>query len=730
MFMHHKFFFGFRHIVVLLMLIVLAALRTAAQQQQPDRPKSPNIIFILVDDQGYGDLGVFYQNQRAREGHPYERSPNLDKLAADGAMLTQHYAAAPVCAPSRASIMLGVSQGHSDVRDNEFDKAIDDNYTMASTLKTLGYSTAAIGKWGLQGDRRWDVDGAQWPARPRNRGFDYFFGYMRHGDGHEHYPKEGLYAGKKQVWENGVNIASALDKCYTADLWTAVAKKWIIDHEEGKEKEKPFFMYLAYETPHAVQELPTQAYPAGGGLHGGLRFLGIPGHFINTASGVPDSYINPDYAHATYDPDHNPATSEIPWPDTYKRYAEANRRIDEGVGDIIQLLRDLHIDSTTLIVYTSDNGPSIETYLRKEKFEEKHLPTFFRSYGPFDGIKRDDWEGGVRMPTIAAWPGVIPPGEKVSMPSVSYDWAPTFLDAAGKPAPERMDGVSLLPSLTGQGVQRLPLVYMEYYQNGKTPEFNDFATAHRGRKRNQMQSLRVGNYMGVRYDIKAASDSFELYNVVTDPGQRNNLSLEPNRIVHLGPWRDSRLPEAISIRRLQAYMQSRVLQLRRPDTAAPRPYDSALVPALQEKVAPGVQWRMYMGHFPWIPQVETLHADSRGVAPSLSDLKVADGKEGICNVTGYIRVPRDGIYTFYLGAGKQAFLRLHDVQLIDEDHGYSGGNVTHEASIPLQAGLHPFRLYFRLDRDAMSLPDWQWSGPGIEKQALPSSVLFCNINNH
>src|SRR5699024_4986128 len=274
-----------------------------------------------------------------------------------------HYAPAPVCAPSRASLLLGVSQGHSNVRDNQFDKALADNYTIASTLQTLGYHTVAVGKWGLQGDERFNISDVKWPARPLNRGFDVYLGYMRHSDGHEHYPKEGLYRGKKQVWWNKKNIVNKLDKCYTADLWTAYAKHWIVQHEKGKDKKRPFFMYLAFDTPHAVDELPTQKYPAGGGLHGGIQWIGKTGHFINTASGKPDSYVNPDYANATYDDDNDPSTSEVAWPETYKRYATANRRIDYAVGDIVQLLKDLNMDSSTLIVYTSDNGPSVETYL-------------------------------------------------------------------------------------------------------------------------------------------------------------------------------------------------------------------------------------------------------------------------------------------------------------------------------------------------------------------------------
>jgi len=193
-------------------------------------------------------------------------------MAANGATMPQHYCAAPVSAPSRASIMLGVSQGHANVRDNEFDKALEDNYTVGNVLQKAGYTTAAIGKWGLQGQGKT----SNWPAHPLNRGFDYYYGYMRHGDGHEHYPKEGVYKGVKEVWENRSEVSKDLDKCYTADLWTAVAKRWIVDHEKGKDANKPFFMYLAYDTPHAVLELPTQAYPEGGGLKGGCNGWGHP----------------------------------------------------------------------------------------------------------------------------------------------------------------------------------------------------------------------------------------------------------------------------------------------------------------------------------------------------------------------------------------------------------------------------------------------------------------------
>lgn len=695
--------------------------------------KKPNIIFILTDDQGYGDLGAFFQNERAKSGDrskPVELTPNLDQLAASGAMLMQDYSSAPVCAPSRASLMLGVSQGHSNVRDNQFDKALEDNYTMPSTLRTLGYTTLAIGKWGLQGSDKFDKDGASWPAKPRNRGFDHFFGYMRHVDGHEHYPKEALYYKKDQVevWKDGTNITPSLDKVYTADLWTAYAKHWITNYEQNKTGGKPFFIFLAYETPHAVLELPTQPYPKGGGLKGGLQWLGEEGHMINTASGKVDSWINPEYATATYDDDQDPNTQEKPWPETYKRYAMANRRVDDGVGDIVQLLKDLHIDENTIIVYTSDNGPSIESYLPKE-YVPNH-PTFFGSYGPFDGIKRDTWEGGMRMPTIANWPGHIPAGKKINLPTISYDWATTFTNIAGSPAPAKMDGVSLLPILTGKAgslnkeekaILTKP-IYTEYYEGGRTPEFEDFAPGHRGRRRNQMQWIRIGDYVGVRYDIQSADDRFEIYNVAKDPGQRNNLQLDSLQSVSVALEGKS---QEMEVRDLQQLMKSQVLQMRVANTSAPRPYDSAAIPAVssKKKLQKGIHWAFYPGEFSWLPQVAGMHPNKQGVLPSLSfsgsSQSLATEKHaGLLYYEGYIHVPATGHYTFYLKPGSKALLKLHEAVVIDADHNYKK-DTTYSVSLHLKEGWHPVRLYAAKPANAgqpeLSL---QWEGSGLERQSM------------
>lgn len=704
---------------LLLIFLVLTGFMSGCQKLNKANSETatsakPNIIFILTDDFGWGDLGAFYQNQRKKandRSEPWQATPNLDRLAASGAQLPHHYTAAPVCAPARASLLLGVSQGHANVRDNQFDKALEDNHTMASVLRKAGYATAAFGKWGLQGDSRWSGNGDEWPGHPLNRGFDYFLGYMRHRDGHEHYPKEGIYRGSKEVWQNRTDIASKLDKSYTADLWTAAAKRWIVDHVQNKNNEEPFFVYLAYDTPHAVLELPTQAYPGGGGLRGGLQWTGEAGHMINTASGEVDSWVHSDYADATYDDDNDPSTPEVPWPDVYKRYATANRRIDSGVGDITQLLKDLDIDSNTMIVFTSDNGPSKESYLPAQY--QPNEPTFFDSFGPFDGIKRDTWEGGVRMPTLAYWPDHIPAGRVVNTPSVNYDWLPTFADAAGVPVPARSDGVSLLPSLTGKRIQQEGLVYVEYFNRGITPDYKDFAPQHRGRRRNQMQVLRLGDYVGVRYNIQSSDDDFEIYNVRKDPRETNNLANNPE--------------QSPLIRELQQKMKKKVLQVRMPNTSAPRPYDDELIPPVTGiETTNGIEWKAYDGSFPWVPQVAALDPAESGKAKR-PVIEVREKDNQALYFEGYLNIPSDGSYTFFLSTDTGGLLRIHEAAVIDADFGYTGGT-EREGKIRLKAGLHPFRLYYVRRTKGKSSLKLQWSGPGISKQPVPTDVFVRRSN--
>lgn len=675
--MVHKFF---------LVLLVLFFIIPKSYSQQ-----RPNIIFILVDDLGYGDVGVFYQNERKRKGLPHLVTPSLDKMAAHGAILTQNYANAPVCVSSRSSLLSGLTQGHSGVRDNQFDKALDDNYTIASTLKSIGYKTVAIGKWGLQGKG----EKSNWPAHPLKRGFDYYYGYIRHSDGHEHYPKEGLYRGAKDVYEDYTVVTEGLDKCYTGDLFTARAKQWIVDHTKAN-KAKPFFMFLSYDTPHAVTELPTQAYPSGSGLKGGLQWLGENGRMINTASGEIDSWISPMFANQTYYDEK--AGTRVPWKNINKRYATVVERLDAQVGDVLALLKDLKISENTLVVFTSDNGPSQESYLKNQQYS----PEFFQGYGPFDGIKRDLWEGGVRMPTIVQWASNIKNGLVVNTPSMSSDWMATILAASGRNAPARSDGVSLLPSLLTAGKQLPSTVYIEYVNDTKTPGYNDFEEIRRNKGRGQMQLMRLGDYIGVRYSIQSHTDDFEIYNVVKDPKQSKNL--------------------ASSMPQLQQQFKDRVLQLRMPDEDAKRPYDNNMIPGIKQMpLQKGVVWKEFKGDYEWVPQTVRLQPARMGLMPKEELFNMQHSNASVITYEGIIRVPGDDEYSFFINTNGKAFLRIHDASVIDADYNYQPGSEK-EGKIRLKAGLHPFKLTVLQNQNNHQLT-LQWSSTKFSKRPLGKNNL-------
>ena len=672
------------------LLAVFAALAHTLPAAQP------NIIFILVDDLGYGDLGSYYQNSRnfaVNRDKPAFVTPQLDQRAAEGASLTRHYCGAPVCAPSRASLMLGVTQGHANVRDNQFDKALEDNHTIASVMRGAGYATAIIGKWGLQGT-------PTLKAHPQSRGFDYFYGYMAHLDGHHHYPKEN----GNDVWDGlAITDRADLDKCYTTDLWTARAKKWMVD-QRSAHPTQPFFMYLAYDAPHAELTVPTSAYPAGGGTSGGMQWLGTPHHMITSATGSIDSFFYPEYASATYDHDSNSATPEIAWPAAAKRHATMIRRLDDSVADLIQTLKDLHIDNDTLVVFTSDNGPHNEGGAGTLNIRQD--PTFFDSFGPLDGIKRDTLEGGLRVPAIVRWPGHIPTGVTRADPSQFQDWMATFADLAGVAAPARCDGVSLLPTLTGSGSRPVSTIYTEYYENGTTPGYTEFLPAHRNQRRNQEQVLWLGTYKGIRYNIDGDNSTpFKIYDVAADTHEGTDLNGQPG------------IPT-------QADFQAGVLEVRRANSSADRPYDGELVASVAlASGQPGVIWKAFEKAFPWVPGFRGATPITSGIAatPSVA-VRTRDNNIGL-EFTGYLKVPADGDYTFYLSADTGAFLRLHQAQLLDADFGYTGGSEK-SATIKLKAGLHPFTLGYRRGSTGSPAMALSWSGPALAKQAIPATAFF------
>jgi arylsulfatase A-like enzyme len=651
-------------------------------------------------------------------------TPQLDRLASTGAKLTHHYTAAPVCAPARASLYSGRHQGHANVRNNQFDKALADNHTVATVLREAGYATSLFGKWGLQG---YAEGGApNWTAHPLNRGFDFYFGYIRHVDGHEQYPKEAPIRNRdntqprrrsaahgedndanpaifgKEVWENRREISDTLDKCLTTDLFTARAKRWIVDHRTSR-PDQPFFAFLSLATPHAAIEIPTMAYPEGGGLNGGLQWTGEPGRAINTAGGTINSWLHPEFANATYDHDANPSTPEVAWPDVYRRYATSVRRIDDAVADLTKLLQDLGIAENTLIVFSSDNGPSLESYLT-----EPFSPEFFGGFGPFDGVKRDLWEGGIRTPTIAHWPGRIPSGRVVEAPSGQWDWLPTFAELAGTTAPALADGVSLMPALEGKPFSRgTSPMYFEYFNNARTPNYQAFEASRRGGIRQEMQAVRVNELMGVRYNVASANDDFQIYNVVTDPKQTRNLAGDPS----LAP--------------LQRQMKALALQSRRPDETAPRPYDNAPVPAVSaDNLAPGLTWRRFDGDFPWVPSTDALGQAASGTSDSLDPKPALAGATGPAAVEsiGYLRVPVDGDYTFTFSTDTGAIVRLHTAVLFDCDVGYTPGEIRSETA-RLEAGLHPIRIVTRHADTAKAALDFKWSGPGFAARPIASDDL-------
>jgi arylsulfatase A-like enzyme len=655
--------------------VALAAV--VGQAAETGAAPRPNIIFILCDDLGYGDIGVFYQNERAAQhnsGLPFFRTPHIDTLARDGVKLQQHYCAAPVCAPSRASLLTGLTQGHANVRDNQFDKALADTHTLGTVLKKAGYATAAVGKWGLQGSAKRggteaDEEGSagRWPAYPTKRGFDFYFGYVRHKDGHFHYPKED----GREVWEGDREVSAGLDLCYTTDLFTARAKKWISDHAVDH-PQQPFFLYLAYDTPHAKLQNPPCAYPPGGGVEGGVQWTGKAGAMINTAKGKMDDWMHPDYADATWDDDQDSKTAAVPWPDVQKRYANDVRRIDDCVGDLLQLLKDLKIEDNTFVVFTSDNGPSIESYLK-----EAYRPTFFRAFGPFDGIKRDTLEGGEREPTLARWPRGIPAGSVDNHPSGHWDWLATFADLAGVPALAASDGVSQLPSLTGRGQQMRGTLYVEYFNNGKTPDFEEFASAHRGKKREQMQTLYLDGYKGLRYNVKSAGDDFGIFDLAKDPHEAHNLAADPK------------------FAGLQLAMKARVLQVRKPNSSAPRPYDDAFVPPVAKPSAsePGITWSLFQGEWPWMPDFRTLAPAKTGSCEQIELAMASSDRPFGVAFNGYLVAPDDGEYTFDVETDTGAMLFLHDIRVIDEPMTNSAGKFS--GSVRLKAGWHPLRLLYR-----------------------------------
>lgn len=649
----------------------------------PTNPASkrtrPNIILINCDDLSYGDIGCFWQNQKS--GTQKFATPGLDAMAAQGIKLTHHYVGAPICASSRASLLQGRHQGHADVRDALFDKALPNNHSIASVLHGGGYKTVHIGKAGLAGPGSVNL-----PAHPLLRGFDRFFGYYSHFTAQEHYPQNGTTSAKANIFDDYQKINNAYVDLYTTDAFTGFAKKTIIE-ETQTHPSRPFFIYIAYDAPHFYNAMPpTPGYPAGGGLSGGIQWTGAPS-YVNTATNNPAKINNLANQH----PSVNPA-----WPQTAREHVSMIRRIDDSVSDLLQTLRDLNIDNNTLVVFTSDNGPD----------DWQIDPRFFQGYANFEGKKTDMWEGGIRVPTIAWGPGHILGTNNLSnirtsaRPSGNWDWLSTFAEYAGVPVPSYTDGISISPTLNGVGQQQdKGYLYFEFYYGDLT---RSWFPIHGNAVMQQMQNIRIGDFMGTRRNVGSANDNFMIYNVVTDEKQQLNL--------------------ATSRPDLQTKMKYLAISARRPGGGVTRPYDTARIPAVTPtSVTNGLNYQNFEGYWPWIPDFRNLTAISSGVTASVTPaVRSRDNDVGIA-YTGYISAPTAGAYTFATSSNSGTSLWIHDGHVIDNDFNFT----PNKSSDPvyLEAGLHPIRLYYRHQGGTPTLT-LSYSGPGLPLQAVPASSLF------
>jgi arylsulfatase A-like enzyme len=393
----------------------LAALSLALLSGSGMAVERPNLIWIMADDLGYGDLGCF--------GQKVITTPNLDRMAREGMKFTHFFAGATVCAPSRSVLMTGLHHGHTRVRGNAgktnpaAQALREGDVTVAGVLKEAGYKTALIGKWGLG-----DVGEAE-SGLPRKHGFDYFYGYLNQSHAHNHFPD---YLWRNETKEPLSNIVTPLgDKGggyateaihFADDLFADEALKFV-----KESKDAPFFLYWSMVIPHANNER--------------ARELG-------------------DGAHV---PDYGPYEGKD-WPNADKGQAAMVTRMDSYVGRMMDLLKEQGLAENTLVIFTSDNGPHNES---------KHDLTRFNPSGPFTGIKRSLTDGGIRVPMIAWWPGKVKAGVETRHVASFADWLGTAADLAGAGVPGKVDSITFKPTLLGLGAQEQhEFLYWEFHEGG------------------------------------------------------------------------------------------------------------------------------------------------------------------------------------------------------------------------------------------------------------------------
>lgn len=447
--------------------------------------RNPNIIFVLADDLGYGDVGAFGQTKI--------KTPNIDRLAREGMKLTQHYSGNPVCAPSRCVLMTGKHPGHAIVRDNREIKPEgqfpipDEAMTIAELLKQNGYVTGAFGKWGLGNPAS--------SGNPMKQGFDRFYGYNCQRVAHNLYPTY-LYDNDRRVTLDNPEFSSKQSlpqganpndpasykqysgKDFAPDLYSEQALGFIREN-----KDKPFFLYYPTIIPHLALQVPDDSLQEYAGMFAETPYLGDKGYL---------PHMTPRAA-----------------------YAAMISRMDREVGKMMKLIQELDLDEETIFVFTSDNGPSVDGYGGVDS-------VFFNSNAGMRGYKGSVYEGGIRVPTIVRWKGKVKAGSESDRISGFEDWMPTLMELVGAKGKKvkSIDGISLSPTLLGKKQSERPFLYRE------------FPAANYGGQ----QSLRVGHWKAVRQQLASRPNSepnlhIELYNLKDDPAETQDISAKYPKIV-------------------------------------------------------------------------------------------------------------------------------------------------------------------------------------------------------
>ncbi|MCG1035822.1 arylsulfatase [Polaribacter sargassicola] len=453
-----------------LSILVLTAFscnqKKTIEKKTSESEKKPNIIYILADDLGYGDLSSYGQEKF--------NTPNIDKLVTQGLMFTQHYAGNTVCAPSRSALLTGMHTGHTPIRGNrevqpEGQHPIPDStYTMAEALKKGGYVTGAFGKWGL------GYPGSE--GDPIKQGFDVFYGYNCQRLGHNYYPYH-LWSNKDSIVLKG-NEGNGRGQ-YAPELIQNKALEFL-----EKNKDTTFFLYVPTIIPHAELAAPENLIDKYRGKY-------LPEkEFKGTDDG-------PQYRLGKYESQK----------ESHAAFVAMIEVMDNQVGEIMDKVKELGLEDNTIVVFTSDNGPHTEGGAD---------PKYFNSNGQLRGVKRDLYEGGIRVPMTIRWPNKIKPGTKTDLISAFWDVFPTFSEIAGIEAPENIDGISFLPTLLDKPEEQKQhdYLYWEFHERG-------------GR-----QAIRKGNWKAVKYNVKKKPNAtMQLFDLSTDIGETNNIADKHPEIV-------------------------------------------------------------------------------------------------------------------------------------------------------------------------------------------------------